>query len=433
MSQLYIQCNMGVAGDMLLGALYELLEDKAAFLETMNRLHPDIRVSFEPAQSCDITGVHARVIAAGQEEQSHDHHDHEHDRHHSHDHHDYAHDHDHDHEHLHYHDDPTVHEMAHGEAHHHHATLAEIDTMIDGFDLPKSVRGKAKEVYHLLAQAESKAHGVAVGEVHFHEVGALDAVADIIGVCYAMYLLGSPVVTASPVNLGSGNVRTAHGILPVPAPATAALLEGVPAYMSEVPGELCTPTGAALLRTFASSYGPMAPCAIRATGYGMGSKDFGRANCVRAFLCDTGAAEGTNGQVCELKANIDDMTGEALGYAMERLLDAGALDVFYTSVQTKKNRPAVLLTVLCKLEDTDDLAMEILRHTSTFGVRRTDCARYAMGVSSEAVDTAYGPIRKKTGKGYGLTKSKWEYEDAAAAARRADVPLVQVMTDLEGR
>ena len=433
MSQLYIQCNMGVAGDMLLGALYELLEDKAAFLETMNCLHPDIRVSFEAAQSCGIAGVHARVVAVGQEEHSHDHHDH------GHDHHDLDHHH-HDHDHGHHHgdrDDSTVHETAHDEAHHeahhHHATLAEIDAVIDGFDLPEGVRGKAKEVYHLLARAESRAHGVAVGEVHFHEVGALDAVADITGVCYAMHLLGNPTVTASPVNLGSGNVRTAHGILPVPAPATAALLEGVPAYMSEVPGELCTPTGAALLRTFASSYGPMAPCAIQATGYGMGSKTFDRANCVRAFLCDTGAAEGPNDQVCELKANVDDMTGEALGYAMERLLDAGALDVFYTPVQTKKNRPAVVLTVLCKPKDADALAAEMLRHTSTFGVRRTDCPRYAMAVELETVETAWGPIRKKTGKGWGLAKRKWEYEDVAAAARRAGVPLSQVLADLEGR
>ena len=250
--------------------------------------------------------------------------------------------------------------------------------MIDGFALPETVREKAKEVYTLLAGAESKAHGVSVGEVHFHEVGALDAVADITGVCCAMALLGVDQVVASPVNLGSGNVRTAHGILPVPAPATASLLEGIPAYMSQVPGELCTPTGAALLRAFVSSFGPMPPCTIRATGYGMGSKDFGRANCVRAFLCETGAAEGPNDQVCELKANLDDMTGEALGCAMERLLEAGALDVFYTPVQTKKNRPAVLLTALCKPTDADRLAAEILRHTTTFGVRRTDCGRYAM-------------------------------------------------------
>ena len=410
---------MGAAGDMLLGALYELLPDQAAFTAAMNRLHPDICVKFEPAASCGIAGTHARVIAAGQEEHSHDHHEH-------HDHGDHEHPHDH-------HDHPHVHETAHDEAHHshhHHASLGDITAMIDGFALPGAVRSRAKAVYSLLADAESRAHGVEVGEVHFHEVGALDAVADITGVCYAMELLGAEQVSASPVNLGSGNVHTAHGILPVPTPATASLLEGIPAYMSQVPGELCTPTGAALLRSFAASFGPMPSCTIRATGYGMGSKDFGRANCVRAFLCETGAAEGPNDQVCELKANIDDMTGEALGFAMERLLEAGALDVFYTPVQTKKNRPALLLTVLCRPSDADRLAAEILRHTTTFGVRRTDCPRYAMQVASETVETAYGPIRSKTGTGYGVTKSKWEYEDAAAAARRAGVPLARVLEDL---
>ena len=418
---------MGAAGDMLLGALYELLPDKAAFTEAMNRLHPEISVTFEAASSCGIAGTHAKVVAAGQEEHSHDHHDHG-EHHHGHEHgeahHDDPHGHHHDHgESEHHHD--------HGPMGHHHASLAEITAMIDGFDLPERVREKAKEVYRLLAQAESKAHGVEVGEVHFHEVGALDAVADITGVCYAMELLGAEQVSASPVNLGSGNVRTAHGILPVPTPATASLLEGIPAYMSQVPGELCTPTGAALLRSFAASFGPMPPCTIRATGYGMGSKDFGRANCVRAFLCETGAAEGPNDQVFELKANIDDMTGEALGFAMERLLEAGALDVFYTPVQTKKNRPALLLTVLCRPSDADRLAAEILRHTTTFGVRRTDCPRYAMQVASETVETAYGrPIRSKTGTGYGVTKSKWEYEDLAAAARLAGVPLARVLEDL---
>ena len=418
---------MGAAGDMLLGALYELLPDKAAFTEAMNRLHPEISVTFEAASSCGIAGTHAKVVAAGQEEHSHDHHDHgEHHHGHAHGeaHHDDPHGHHHDHgESEHHHD--------HGPMGHHHASLAEITAMIDGFDLPERVREKAKEVYRLLAQAESKAHGVEVGEVHFHEVGALDAVADITGVCYAMELLGAEQVSASPVNLGSGNVHTAHGILPVPTPATASLLEGIPAYMSQVPGELCTPTGAALLRSFAASFGPMPPCTIRATGYGMGSKDFGRANCVRAFLCETGAAEGPNDQVCELKANIDDMTGEALGFAMERLLEAGALDVFYTPVQTKKNRPALLLTVLCRPSDADRLAAEILRHTTTFGVRRTDCERYAMAVSSETAETAYGLIRRKTGTGYGLTKAKWEYEDLAAAAKREEIPLSRVLEDLK--
>ena len=262
MRTLYIECSMGAAGDMLLAALYALLteEQKAELRRTMNSLRPEIAVDFLPGRSGGIAGTRARVLAAGQEEHSHDcHHDHDHDHHH-----DHAHDHNHD---------------------HHHATLGEITAMIDSFALPGAVRERAKAVYALLAQAESRAHGVAVGEVHFHEVGMLDAVADITGVCFAMAMLGAELVTVSPVNLGSGSVRTAHGILPVPAPATAELLTDIPAYMSDVRGELCTPTGAALLRSFATDFGPMPAGTIQAVGCGLGSKEFDRPNCLRVFLC----------------------------------------------------------------------------------------------------------------------------------------------------
>ena len=412
---LYLECYQGAAGDMLMGALYELLPDKDAFARKMNSLHPDITVTFQPAVSYGVAGTRVRVLAAGQEEHSHDHHD--------------------GHDHGAAGGHPAGHETAHDEAHHshhHHATLADINAIIDGFDLPETVRNKAKEVYNLLAGAESKAHGVAVGEVHFHEVGALDAVADITGVCYAMELLAADWVIVSPVNTGYGQVQTSHGLLAVPAPATANLLEGMPFFAAgDVPGERCTPTGAVLLKAFAREYGGQPNHAILSVGCGVGSKDFGAPNCLRAYLCDRDAPRGTNDQVCELKANIDDMTGEALGFAMERLLEAGALDVFYTPVQTKKNRPAVLLTTLCKPADADRLAAEILRHTTTFGVRRTDCGRYAMQVASETVETAYGPIRRKTGTGYGVTKSKWEYEDLSAAAKQAGIPIAQVVEALK--
>ena len=322
-------------------------------------------------------------------------------------------------------------EHDHGHVHHHyqheHRTLADIDRMVDGFGLPAAVREKAKEVYRLLAAAESRAHGVSLEQVHFHEVGALDAVADITGVCWLMELLGPDRVIASPVNLGGGTVKTAHGLLPVPAPATAALLEGVPAYGGDIPAELCTPTGAALLKTFASSFGPLPMGTIRGVGSGCGTKDFPRANCLRAFLIEeAGSAEGPNDHVTELKANIDDMTGEDLGFAVEHLLAAGALDVFCTPIQMKKNRPGVLLTCLCRPEEADAMAAEILRHTSTFGVRRTDCTRYAMAVEREAVETPLGTITKKTGSGWGIAKHKAEFEDLAAAARDRKVPLGEV-------
>ena len=408
MKTLYFECAMGAAGDMLMGALYELLPDKEAFLEGMNRLDPALRVEAEAAARQGMAGTHMRVHVHGREEGHEHYHDHSHDHHHG-----GEQEHDHGHVHHHY--------------QHEHRTLADIDRMVDGFGLPAAVREKAKEVYRLLAAAESRAHGVSVEQVHFHEVGALDAVADITGVCWLMELLGPDRVIASPVNLGGGTVKTAHGLLPVPAPATAALLEGVPAYGGDIPAELCTPTGAALLKTFASSFGPLPMGTIRGVGSGCGTKDFPRANCLRAFLIEeAGSAEGPNDHVTELKANIDDMTGEDLGFAVEHLLAAGALYVSYTPVQMKKNRPGVLLTCLCRPEEADAMAAEILRHTSTFGVRRTDCTRYALAVEREAVETPLGTITKKTGSGWGIAKHKAEFEDLAAAARDRKVPLGEV-------
>ncbi len=379
---------MGAAGDMLMGALYELCPEKERFLADMNALLPGVRLEAEAVRRQGIAGTHMRVAVHGQEEG--------HDRHHEH-------------------------------HHHEHHSLVDIEAMIDGFSLPQAVRESAKSTYGLIAQAESEAHGVDVGEVHFHEVGALDAVVDVTGVCYLLHLLSPEAVCASTVTVGSGTVHTAHGLLPVPAPATARLLTGVPVTAGNIEAEMCTPTGAALLRTFARSFGPMPDGKVLGCGYGCGTKDFHRANCLRAFLVDTAeASEGPNDRIVELKANIDDMTGEDMGFAMERLLEAGAVDVSYAPVYMKKNRPGVVLTCLCRPGDADRLAREILRHTSTFGVRRTDCPRYAMSVSSAEVETVYGSVPRKTGTGYGLVKSKPEYEAMAEAARLHGVPLAEV-------
>lgn len=403
MRTIYFECAMGAAGDMLMGALYELCPEKEKFLRDMNALLPGVALEAENVRRQGIAGTHMHVVIHGQEEGEHHHH----------------HDHDHGHDHEHHHHDH--------EHHHEHHSLADIEAIIDGFSLPQVVRDNAKKVYALIARAESAAHGVEVGEVHFHEVGALDAVVDVTGVCYLLHLLAPEAVCGSPVTVGSGTVHTAHGLLPVPAPATARLLTGVPIVTGDIAAELCTPTGAALLRTFAGDFGPMPAGTILGCGHGCGTKDFPRANCVRAFLLDTAVtAAGPNDAVTELKANIDDMTGEDLGFAMDLLLEAGALDVSYTPVTMKKNRPGVVLTCLCRPDHADRLAAEILRHTSTFGVRRTDCLRYAMAVSTETVETGFGPLIRKNGTGYGLTKSKPEYASLAAAARDHNVSLAEV-------
>ena len=400
MKTLYLECAMGAAGDMLMAALYELCPEKEKFLRDMNALIPGVGVEAGRVTRQGIAGTHMRVTVYGREE-GHGPHDHDH--------------HGHGHEHEHHH-------------HHEHRSLGDITALIDGFPLPEDVRENAKETYRRIAQAESRAHGVEVGEVHFHEVGALDAVADVAGVCYLIHLLAPEAVCASPVIVGSGTVRTAHGLLPVPAPATARLLAGVPTAPGDIAAELCTPTGAALLRAFAGRFGPMPAGVVLDCGYGCGAKDFPRANCLRAFLMETEASSaGPNDAVTELKANIDDMTGEELGRAMEELLAAGALDVSHTPVQMKKHRPGVVLTCLCRPDDGDRLAREMLRLTSTFGVRRTDCARYAMESSVDQVDTDCGPVRRKTGTGYGITKSKPEYADLDEAARRSGVPLAEAL------
>ena len=469
MKTLYLECAMGAAGDMLMAALYELLGDQEGFLRTMNSLGlPGVEVRAEPASTAGIAGTHMRVLVHGEEEgepQGHEHchehgHEHMHEHGHCHDHeheHEHMHGHCHDHEHEHMHGHGHCHEHAHGglpqlhirpvgepHAHphthghtHSHAGPGEIAALIDTLPLPEEVRRRARAVYDRIAQAEAKAHGCPVGDVHFHEVGALDAVADVTGVCYAMYLLGAERICASPVHVGSGTVRCAHGVMPVPAPATAFLLEGVPIYGGEVRGELCTPTGAALLCEFAASFGPMPAMVPEKTGVGVGTKQFEQANCVRAFLGEPFAAaapaspavrsaEEANGEICELVCNLDDMTPEALAFACTRLLELGALDVYLTPGTMKKGRPGHVLTVLCDPAREAELARLILLHTATIGLRVRRCAKYFLTPGSETAQTPWGEVRVKTAKGFGIEKRKIEFEDAAALSRAHNVPLSEV-------
>ena len=429
---------MGAAGDMLMAALYELLEDKQGFLDTMNGLGlPGVHLEAQGTSTCGIAGTHMAVTVDGQEEtepaapevagQDHLHHHGE-----EHHHHEHEHGHEHGHSHEHHHDDDHDHD--HGEAHHHHhyhATPGHIGTIIDGLPLPQEVKAHARGVYDAIAQAEAKAHGCPVGDVHFHEVGALDAVADVVGVCYALYLLQPDQILASPVHVGSGTVRCAHGVMPVPAPATANLLSGVPIYSGAVRGELCTPTGAALLTRFAQSFGPMPVMSTQAVGVGIGTKQFEQANCVRAFLGET--AEGANGEILELVCNIDDMTPEALAFACSRLLEEGALDVYVTPGTMKKGRPGHVLTVLCAPEQEGDLARHILTETTTNGLRVRRCGKYFLTPGVGQVQTQWGPVRLKLAQGYDVTHTKPEFEDAAALAREHGVPYQEVVKEIWGK
>ena len=422
MRTLYLDCGMGAAGDMLMAALLELVDDKAAFLEKMNGLGlPGVAVSAVPAVKCGITGTHVAVTVHGEEEVSCDvspeghihHHDHSHEHGHEH-----SHEHEHGHEHEHHHHD-------HDHGHHHHTGMGEIRHLLGHLELPEAVRADAEAVYGLIAEAESHAHGAPVEEIHFHEVGSLDAVADVAGVCLLVHMLGVERIVASPVHVGSGQVRCAHGILPVPAPATAYILQGVPTYGGTVQGELCTPTGAALLKHFVQRFGPAPVMRVEKTGYGMGKKDFESANCVRAMWGQSGSEAGRE-TVLELCCNLDDMTGEALGFAQERLLEAGALDVFTQPIGMKKGRPGVLLTVLCREEDREKLVSLLFLHTTTLGVRERLCARYTLARSQERAETPWGPVGVKASTGWGVTRRKPEYEDLARIAREQGLPLEQV-------
>lgn len=406
MRTIYLDCSMGAAGDMLMAALLELLPEKDTFLQKMQSLGlPGLEISAEPSVKCGITGTHMRVLIHGEEEG----HPHEHAVE----------------EHAHSHADAP--EAAHAHVHvhpHHHTDLNELTHRISHLNVSEAVRSNILAVYQSIADAESRVHGVPVEQIHFHEVGSLDALADITGVCLLMELLAPEQVLASPVHVGSGQVRCAHGILPVPAPATALLLEGIPIYGGSIRGELCTPTGSALLRRFVTRFGPLPPMRVEKTGYGMGTKDFEAANCVRAML---GQTEESAGHILELACNLDDMTPEAVGFAMEQLFAAGALDVYTTPIGMKKNRPGVLLTCMCREDDREAMLRTIFRHTSTLGVRVSVCDRYTLSRRQYAVQTPDGEIRVKESSGWGVLRRKAEFEDLARIARQTGKSIAEVL------
>ena len=409
MKTLYIECNMGAAGDMLLASLAELTGDVKACEDKLNSLGiPDVTYEFEKSVKCGIEGTHAHVAVHGVEEDEHMHDHHHEEHHHEHTHEDHAHTHEHEH-----HDHDHHHEHEHEEHHHHHTHMSDIENIINGLNVSDKVKADALAVYGLIAEAESKAHGKPITDIHFHEVGTMDAVADIVGVCVLLEQIGADKIVVSPLATGFGQVRCAHGILPVPAPATASIIEGIPTYSGDVEGELLTPTGAALLKHFAGSFGTRPVMAIEKTGYGMGRKDFAKANMLRTFI---GEADNESDKVVEMKFNVDDMTGEEIGYATGVLMDNGALDVFTTSVYMKKNRPGILFTVLVKLEDKEKFAKLVFENTTTIGIRYNEMERFKLKRREEKVMTKFGEVSFKVSEGFGVTKTKPEYDDIKGIA-----------------
>lgn len=392
MRTLYIDCGMGAAGDMLTAALLELLPNPEGFIEEINALGlPGVEIRAQASTKCGIRGTHMTVTVDGREENEH------------------MHDHEHDHAHS-------------------HSGLHDIEQIVSVLSVSDGVKADVMAIYRLIAEAESIAHGVPVTEIHFHEVGTMDAVADIVSVCLLMEKIAPQQVVVSPIHVGSGQVRCAHGILPVPAPATAYILRDVPIYGGEIKSELCTPTGAAILKHFASSFGDMPVMKTSAIGYGMGTKDFAAANCVRVLLGET---EENGGTVTELSCNVDDMTAEAIGYAMSCLFEAGALEVYTIPVGMKKNRPGTLLSVMCTNESRDEMVRLMFKHTTTLGIRENISRRYKLSRRVESVVTEFGEVRKKISTGFGVSREKLEYDDIVRVAKAHDMSMSEVIQLIE--
>ena len=382
MKTLYIDCAMGCAGDMLTAALLELHPDRDGFIARMNdALGGKAVLSAKPDRKCGVMGTHVTVLINGDEE-----------------------------------GEPERH-------HHHHTSVAEITEFIDTVPLADEVKENAKAVYTHIAEAESRVHGHPIENIHFHEVGSLDALADVLSVCELMHELAPDKVLASPVNVGSGFVKCAHGVLPVPTPATELILRGVPIYSGQIKSELCTPTGAALLRHFVEDFVPLPVLKVERAGCGTGKKDFETANVVRVLLGET---EAECEQIVELACNLDDMTPEELGFTMEELFRLGALDVYFTNIGMKKSRPGVMLTCMCRSDKRDEILRCIFKHTTTLGVREYVCNRYNLTRSIDTVQTEYGAVRIKKAEGYGVKRSKAEYDDLAKIARENDTTIAEI-------
>ncbi|HUU68873.1 MAG TPA: nickel pincer cofactor biosynthesis protein LarC [Planctomycetota bacterium] len=391
----YFDCFSGAAGDMILGALIDAGLRLADVEREIAKLQLEgFRLTAGKVTRAGISGTKFDVLLAETNRPADD-----------------------------SHDNPS-----HGHHHNHGRGLAEILPLIEQSALARPVKRMACDVFRCLAAAEGEVHAKPPEEIHFHEVGAIDAIVDIVGTAAALHLLGVDRVCASPLRLGSGSVRCGHGELPVPAPATALLVRNIPVIPTDIQGELTTPTGAAILATVASEFGPMPACRIEAVGYGAGSRDVpGRPNLLRVFIGQTVEGELDADVVEVIEANLDDMSPEFFGGVFDRLFDAGALDVFVMPIQMKKGRPALLLTVLAPPGRTTFVQEVIFRETTTFGVRIHEARRRKLPRETCTVSTPLGDVRMKVGRmGGRIVRAKPEHDDCTRIARERGVPFARV-------
>jgi hypothetical protein len=374
----YLDCFSGISGDMLLGALVDAGIDAGALRAEFAKLGLEgVELRFEKTLRSSISGTNLTVKVA---------HDHS------------------------------------------HRSLSKIEQIISASGLREPVKERAIRIFRRLGEVEAAIHNVPVEKVHFHEVGAWDSIADIVGACIGFDLLGVEKIYCSALNLGSGTVKAAHGVMPVPAPATAALVAEVPTYSEGPEAELTTPTGAAIVTTLAERFGPMPAMRISASGYGAGDKDIqGRPNLLRVLIGEaTGVAEAT--EVYVIEANVDDMSPQVAGYVRERLLDVGALDATFTPVFMKKDRPGFTVSVLAKAEDRERLGELLFEETTTLGLRMYRAERRVLERRWETVETPYGAVRIKIASENGKVRNfAPEYEDCRQLALERKVPLKDVM------
>ena len=387
----YFDCFSGVSGDMTLGALLDCNgSDESTFRDRLAALDvPGYEIAIQRVKRQGITATDVDVTLI-QSEQGHGRH------------------------------------------------LSDIAGILERSDLSDRVKGDALAVFARLADAEAKIHGTTREEVHFHEVGAVDAIVDIVGSCILLEMLGVDRVVTSSLPCGHGAINCQHGIMPVPAPATLELLRGFPVRSVDVNGEMVTPTGAALVSTFAdpATAGHLPDMRIVASGYGAGKKQFlpDMPNLLRIVIGETEIADPTPGTITVLETNLDDQNPETFDLLMERCFAAGALDIFFTPIQMKKNRPAHIVTVICRTSHAENLADVIFRETGTFGIRYGEQGRYTLQREWRAVSTAYGEIRLKIGRRHGeIVTTSPEYEDCKRAAIEHDVPLRTVYEAAQAR
>ncbi|HMD16745.1 MAG TPA: nickel pincer cofactor biosynthesis protein LarC [Terriglobales bacterium] len=419
----YLDCFSGISGDMFLGALVDAGVSPKLLEDTVQALGIGARLEISRVTRSGISATKVDVYANGEkdlprevfwEQQKHDH----------------------PHEHAHGHSHEHSHEHSYDHGHEHERGLTEIRAIIEkaGIGISSTAKATAIRIFEALGEAEAEIHNTSVERVHFHEVGAVDAMADIVCAAVGAESLAVEQWICSPLNVGGGTVKCAHGTLPVPAPATLTLLRDAPVYSSGPQVELVTPTGAAIVKTLSSRFAPFPAMKIEKAGYGAGSRDFPeQPNLLRLTIGESepaDAASTSNETITVLEANLDDLSPQVLAYAMERLLAEGALDVFSVPVQMKKSRPGALLTVLAKMEDANRLTRMIFAETTTLGVRRREEQRHTLSRRWETVDTAWGPVRIKIANMNGTVSNYApEYEDCKTLAEAQHVPLRTVMQE----